>query len=173
MKKVYITSEQKEELNNIYVEYLNNPLIMEMKKIPMHRGSNCYLHSFKVAKRTLNKAIEHPNLDYKSLLIASILHDYYLYDWRKNRNLKKKHGRNHPGIAINNAKRDFNISDEVADMIRTHMWPLTPHDFPKSFEAKLLNIIDDEIATVEFLSSKKHKKKKEKQYLSRIATLFE
>ncbi len=173
MKKIYITQEEKEELNKIYQEFLSHPLILKMKEIPMHRGSNCYLHSFKVTKRVMNKAIEHPGIDYKNLLIASILHDYYLYDWRAHHELKKKHGRNHPSIAISNAKRDFNISEEAAEIIRCHMWPLTPHDYPKNFESKLLNIIDDEIATVEFFTSKKHKKKKEEQYLKKISTLFD
>ena len=144
-----------------------------MKDIPMHRGSNCYIHSFKVCKLVIKKALNSKKeYNYKNLITASILHDYYLYDWRKHHELKKSHGKRHPLIANENAKRDFQISEEISEIIKSHMWPLTPHLYPKTKEAKLVNYVDDIIATREFLVSKKHKAKKEKEYMKYISTLF-
>ena len=153
----------KQELEEIYLFYFNDERIKSMRNIPMHFGSNCYFHSFKVAKYAIKVAIKREGYNLKDLLVASILHDYYLYDWRKDKEKKKKHGKNHPKIAAENAKRDFGISDSVVEIMIAHMWPLTPKNYPKSKEAKLLNRADNVIATREFLSNTKHKKKKEQE----------
>ena len=165
---------EKKELEELYEYYYNHPLINKMKEIPMHRGSNCFIHSFKVCKLVIKKALKRKyHYNYKNLITASLLHDYYLYDWRAHRELKKKHGKKHPLIAESNAKRDFDISSEISEIIKTHMWPLTPHLYPKTKEAKLVNYVDDVIATREFLVSKKYKAKKEKEYIKDISTLFD
>ena len=168
-----LDSTLKNKLEKIYQTYKNNPLIIKMKEIPMHRGSNCYIHSFKVAKLAIHKAIKKKGYNLENILIASILHDYYLYDWRLDHKLRKKHGSRHPLIAESNAKRDFDISEEISEIIKTHMWPLTPKYRPKTKEAKLVNYVDDIVATKEFLSCKRHKKKKEAIYLKQIENLFD
>lgn len=168
-----ITDEKRKELEDLYQSLFTNPLINKMKSIPMHRGSNCFIHSFKVCKLVIQKALKSKyNYNLNNLIVASILHDYYLYDWREHKELRKTHGKKHPLIAEENARRDFDISIEVSDIIKTHMWPLTPKYYPKTKEAKLVNYIDDVIATREFLVSKKHKTKKEKEYMKYISTLF-
>ncbi len=164
----------KQELENLYQEFLNNELILKMKDIPMHRGSNCYIHSFKVCKLVVKKALKSKkDYHYKALITASILHDYYLYDWREHKELKKKHGRNHPLVAEENARRDFKISEEVSNIIKEHMWPLTPKQFPKTKEAKLVNYVDDVVASKEFATSKRYKAKRQEQYIKYISKLFE
>lgn len=168
-----ISDEQKKKLEDLYQSFLHNENILKMKDIPMHRGSNCYIHSFKVAKRVMRKAEKKDNLDYESLLTASILHDYYLYDWRTNKALKKKHGRRHPFVANENAKKDFAIPEAVSSIMLSHMWPLTPQFFPKTKEAKLLNHSDHIIATKEFITGKRFKNKREAKYLSYIGRLFD
>ena len=168
-----ITDENRQELEELYQSFLNNLLILKMKEIPMHRGSNCYIHSFKVCKLVIKKALKSKKeYHYKALIISSILHDYYLYDWRKHSELRKKHGKNHPLIAEENARRDFDIDEEISNIIKTHMWPLTPKLYPKSREAKLVNYVDDVIATREFMTCSKFKKKREEKYLTYISSLF-
>ena len=169
----HLSNEQIKELEELYNKLLNDPLILKMKEIPMHRGSNCYIHSFKVVKLCVKRALRRKGYNLKSLIIASALHDYYLYDWRVEREKRKHHGGRHPLIAEANAKRDFNISEDVSHMIKTHMWPLTPSLFPKTKEAKMLNYVDDVIATREFFTCAKHKKKKESKYLDYISHLFD
>ena len=53
------------------------------------------------------------------------------------------------------------------------MWPLTPKLFPKSREAKMLNYVDDVIATREFMTNTKHKKKNAEKYAKMIERLFD
>ena len=169
-----LTLQEKTELENLYQGFLHNELVVKMKEIPMHRGSNCYIHSFKVCKLVIKKALKSKKeYHYKSLIIASILHDYYLYDWRSDRSKRKKHGKRHPYIADENAKRDFSIDEEVSSIIKSHMWPINPKEFPKTKEAKLVNYVDDIIATREFFCSKRFKNKREEKYLSYISHLFD
>ena len=167
-----ITIEEKNRLEDIYQAFLHDEKIIRMKDISMHRGSNCYLHSFKVAKHAIKKSLNRKDVNLEVVLLGAILHDYYLYDWRKDRSKLKKHGKNHPNIAIENAVKDFNISEEVKKVIKSHMWPLNIKDYPNSKEAKIVSISDKAVTIGEFLTSKKYKQKKLDKYLSYISHLF-
>ncbi len=168
-----LSVEEQDKLENIYQTFLHDEKILKMKEVSMHRGSNTYIHSFKVARLAIKRALRRrKSLDLESLLIASILHDYYLYDWRKNKVLKKRHARRHPFIASENAKRDFNINDFTSEIIKEHMWPFNFKLFPRTKEARIVNNADNSIAFIEVLTSKKHKSKKMDKYLDSIKTLF-
>ena len=167
-----ITIEEQNRLETIYQAFLNDEKILRMKDISMHRGSNCYIHSFKVAKKAIKKSLNRKDINLEVVLIGAILHDYYLYDWRKDRSKLKKHGKNHPSVAINNAVKDFDISEEVKKVIKSHMWPLNIKDYPKSKEAKIVSIADKAVTIGESFTSKKYKQKKIDKYLSYISHLF-
>lgn len=165
--------DKKKHLEDLYQNLLKDEHVLKMKEVPMHRGSNCYMHSFKVAKIAVRKALKRKNVDPEVVLYASILHDYYLYDWRKDRSKRKKHGSRHPYIAAEQAKRDFDISEKTQEVIRSHMWPINIKEFPKTKEAKILSISDKIVATKEALCCKKHKKKRWERYEKHIAHLFD
>ncbi len=167
-----IDDNQKCELEELYAYFLNNPKIQKMKEVSMHRGSNTYLHSFKVAKLAVKRGSRHKNVDLKAILIASILHDYYLYDWRVQKEMKKDHGKVHPYIAAKNAEIDFKIDEKISKIIKTHMWPINIKEFPDSKEARIVNFADDHVALFEALSWRKFKKRKEEKYYKKIAKLF-
>lgn len=179
VKKKYImhvkpSEEQKQQLENIYQTFLNDSRIKRMEEISMHRGSNCYFHCFKVAKKAVRRSFRSFNkkINYEAVLIGAILHDYYLYDWRKDRSKRKKHARNHPFNASENASRDFDISKKVKRIIETHMWPINIKDFPKSKEARIVSLCDKAVTIGEVLTSKKYKQNKREKYLNKIAHLF-
>ena len=167
-----ITEEEKNRLEDIYQAFLHDEKILRMKEISMHRGSNCYEHSFKVAKKAIKKSLKRKDVKLEVVLLGAILHDYYLYDWRKDRSKLKKHGKNHPEIAIKNATKDFDISEDVKKVIKSHMWPLNIKEYPKSKEAKIVSISDKAVTIVESLTSIKYKQKKREKYLSYISHLF-
>ncbi len=175
MKKGILSIEEEKRLEEIYQFYLHDPRILEMKKIGMHRGSNTYIHSFKVAKLAVKRAARRKKkkLDLETVLIASILHDYYLYDWRFNKALKKHHASRHPKIAAENAKKDFNVSDKIAAIIKTHMWPINFRQFPKTKEARIVMNADTHVATLEVLTSRRYKAKRIIKYMEFIETLFD
>lgn len=163
---------EKKELEDLYQKFYHDEKIQRMKNIPMHRGSNCFLHSFRVVKLAIKNGLRHKYVDLKTMLIASVMHDYYLYDWRTDKSKKKHHVKNHPLIAIENASKDFEISDEVKAIVKTHMWPMNFKDFPKSKEARIVGMADTIIATKEALVSKKYKSKRLDKYYRRIEKLF-
>ena len=168
-----LTKERKETLEKTYQYYLHHEAILKMKEIPAHIGSNVYIHTFKVVKKVMKKAIKsRRNLDLENLLIAAIFHDYYLYNWRTTKDRPHPHGKHHPRIAAENAKRDFNIPEESQRMIKTHMWPFNFFNPPKGKEARILCNVDTWIALLECLTTRKHKAKKEKKYLEEISHLF-
>ena len=167
-----ITEERKQELEAIYQSFLNNEKIQKMKEVSMHRGSNCYIHSFKVAKLAIKRALRHKRGDLYIILVGSILHDYYLYDWRIDRDKMKKHLSSHPYTAAENALRDFGISEEIQKVIKSHMWPVNFTDFPKSKEARIISNADKAIYLKEIFCSKRYKKKREAKYYQEISKLF-
>ena len=167
-----ITNEEQNRLETIYQAFLNDEKILRMKDISMHRGSNCYFHSFKVAKKAIKKSLNRKDINLEVVLLGAILHDYYLYDWRKDKSKLKKHGKNHPSVAINNAVKDFDISEDVKKVIKSHMWPLNIKEYPKSKEAKIVSISDKAVTVGESLTSKKYKQKRLDKYLSYISHLF-
>ena len=167
-----ITDERKQELEAIYQSFLNNEKIQKMKEVSMHRGSNCYIHSFKVAKLAIKRALRHKRGDLYIILVGSILHDYYLYDWRIDRDKMKKHLSSHPYIAAENALKDFGISEEIQKVIKSHMWPVNFTDFPKTKEARIISNADKAIYLKEIFCSKRYKKKREARYYQEISKLF-
>ena len=167
-----ITEERKQELESIYQSFLNDEKILRMKEISMHRGSNCYIHSFKVTMLAIKRALRHKKCDLNTVLLGSILHDYYLYDWRIERDKMKRHLKDHPHIAAENAIRDFGIHEPIKKVIESHMWPVNISTFPDSKEARIISLADKTIYFREIICSKRFKKKREVKYLKQISTLF-
>lgn len=167
-----LSEETKKQLEEIYQRFLNDEKIKRMEEIPMHRGSNCYYHSFKVAKKAIKHALRHKKVNLEVVLVASILHDYYLYDWRKNRELLKHHGQNHPYIAAKNAERDFGIDEVIKRAIEEHMWPINIENFPHTKEARIVSVADKMVSSCEAMTSIKYKAKRKEKYLKYIQHLF-
>ena len=167
-----VTDAQKEELESIYQSFLHDERILKMQEITMHRGSNCYIHSFKVAKLAIKRALRHHKGNLYTILIGAILHDYYLYDWRIERDKMRKHLSTHPYTAAENAERDFGIHESIKKVIQSHMWPVNFTDFPKTKEARIISNADKTIYLKEIVCSKRYKKKRKEKYLAEIAKLF-
>ncbi|MBO4541269.1 MAG: HD domain-containing protein [Bacilli bacterium] len=167
-----LDEEKKKALEAVYQSFLHDEKILRMKDIPMHRGSNCYLHSFRVARLAIKRALRRKEADLDTILLGAILHDYYLYDWRVERDKMLFHARRHPHIAAENAERDFGIHEPVKRVIETHMWPFNLTHFPSSKEARIISWADKTIYWKEILTSKRRKAKEEQESLKQIATLF-
>ena len=168
-----ITDEKKQELESVYQSFLNDERIVRMKDIQMHRGSNCYIHSFKVAKLAIKRALRHNKGDLYVILLGAILHDYYLYDWRTDKSKMKSHITNHPYVAAENAERDFGIHEPIKRVIKSHMWPFNIAEFPKTKEARIISLADKTIYLKEIACSRKYKAKREQKYLKQISVLFD
>ena len=97
-------------------------------------------------------------LDYISATRGAMLHDLFLYDWRKkyrNTDISGLHAFIHPRIALKNACQLFDLNDIEKDVIVKHMWPVTL-GFPKYRESYIVTIMDKYSACLETYLYTKH-----------------
>lgn len=72
-------------------------------------------------------------VDEEAMIRGCLLHDYFLYDWHDFKIEYLIHGWTHPGLSMRNAIRDFDIGETEQDIIKHHMFPMTPF-LPKTKE---------------------------------------
>lgn len=141
---------ERREFFNIVSDILENEHFKELKN-EKHHGTSRYNHSVRVAIKTYMVARSR-GWSYVEITRAALLHDFYtnedLHYCDATKALTK-----HPKVAARNAKKYFNVSKRVQDMIRTHMYPVTS-EMPKTKEALLISLIDKEVGTVEMLKYK-------------------
>lgn len=110
-----------------------------------HGNMTVNQHCMNVAKYSLAISDKfHISCSRRELIRGALLHDYFLYDWhigdaRKPQNL---HGFYHPGIALRNASREYDLTDREKDIIAKHMWPLTINRIPMCREAWIVTTAD-------------------------------
>lgn len=92
-----------------------------------HGTTSLLEHSIDVAEEALHIVDRlHLRVDEEALIRGALLHDYYLYDWHDSQRAPSWHGFKHPYIALRNARKDFDLNAIEEDIIRRHMFPLTP-----------------------------------------------
>ena len=110
---------------------LAKDLFTRGKEFTQHGTTSVFEHSVSVAKFSLlfAYAIERRfpsfEIDKTSLVRGALLHDYFLYDWHDPDPSHRLHGFTHPGTALRNAQRDYELNDIEKDIISKHMFPLT------------------------------------------------
>ena len=152
---------KKKDIESEYLEFyeLVEPLLLEKeiqkrKKFPHHIHESVYDHVLRVAFDCY-KIGKRFSLDYRSLAIAGILHDFYEKPWQYNTEKTKffeKHAFTHAKNAVDNAKRIFGsdvVTSKVEEIMITHMFPINIK-FPRSREAWILTIVD-KADSVDFL----------------------
>ena len=154
MNKDYL---QDKEFCSIVEDLINNDTVQEMKKYRHHFETSCFDHclcvsyySYKLAKKW--------HTDYKSAARAGILHDLFLYDWRKpNPDCKRWHAFKHPRIALNKANKVFELNKVEQDAILKHMWPLIVV-LPKYKVSYILTLADKYATYIDNIDHIKKKK---------------
>ena len=127
---------------HIIEDLIKNETIQKMKNYKQHYETSCFDHCL-TASYYCYKICKKLKLDYISCSRAAMLHDLFLYDWRKRENGRKGlHAFTHPKTAYENASRLFNLNDKEADIILKHMWPVTFFSFPKYIESFILTLVD-------------------------------
>ncbi len=120
-----------------------------------HHGITRYEHVMRVAKGTYRiSTILH--IDYISATRGALLHDYFNNDdYQNTKGLKK--GSLHPVIALNNARREYNLNDKEENIIISHMYPLGKNK-PNCMESWIVSLVDKNVAIYECAKSKLSKK---------------
>lgn len=137
-------------LHKIYSDYefieiiddlLKNQTVQKMKNFRQHYETSCFDHCL-IASYYCYLYGKKFNLDYTSCARAAMLHDLFLYDWRKRQDDRKGlHALTHPKTAYENASKLFNLNEKEKDIILKHMWPVT-FALPKYKESYLLTLVD-------------------------------
>lgn len=137
------------------------------KKCIQHGTYSVYDHSLYVTSMCLRISKKlRIKINEKSLVRGALLHDYFLYDWHEPTKANRIHGFTHPGIALRNAEKVFKLNKIEKNMIKRHMFPLTPVP-PRYREAVILCVADKICATYETVGGFK---KKLKNKLRRVDT---
>lgn len=133
----------------------------QQMKFFKHHDKSVYEHSIKVAYHSYQIAFKH-NLDWVSTIRGALLHDFFLYKFKKRLSPmiitdSIKHAITHPIIALENSKKYFDLNNKEANIIKGHMFPF---GMPKSKEAWIVSYSDKYIATFEYCSNFKNMTKK-------------
>lgn len=132
-------------------DILNNETFLLTKKSIHHGKVTTYEHCINVVVVSLKiNNFFHLNSKVDVLLKSAILHDFILYDWH-GKDCPKLHGFTHAKVASNNAKKYFNINNDIAKVIESHMWPLNITKIPTTREAIIVCIADKYCALIETL----------------------
>ena len=119
---------------DIVSDIIKNKTVLQMKNYRQHYETTCFDHCL-VASYYCYKYCKKHNLDYISCARAAMLHDLFLYDWRKRINGRKGlHAFTHPKTAYENANKLF---------------ILNVFEIPKYKESFVLTLIDKRCAISE------------------------
>ncbi len=137
LQKIYSNDEFIQMIDDL----LNNDTVKQMKNFRQHYETSCFDHCL-IASYYCYLYGKKFNLDYVSCARAAMLHDLFLYDWRKKQDGRKGlHAFTHPKTAYENASKLFDLNEKEKDIILKHMWPVTI-SFPKYKESYLLTLVD-------------------------------
>ena len=125
----------------IISDLINNTTVLKMKDFRQHYETTCFDHCLMVSYYCY-KICKKLNLDYISAARAAMLHDLFLYDWRKRQpDRKGLHAFTHGQCAYKNASKLFELNNIQKDMIIKHMWPVTIK-LPIYKETYILTLVD-------------------------------
>lgn len=135
-------------------DLLEHREVNRMDEYLQHGSTSTLEHSLGVAYSSFVLANKLKlKVDHRRLVRGAMLHDFYLYDWHEDDDSHRLHGFHHPKVALKNAKQNFEISHIEADIIESHMWPLTIRSIPKTKEAAIVCAVDKFCSVVETISA--------------------
>lgn len=144
-------------------DLINHDKVQEMKQYRQHFNINCFDHCLFVSYNTY-LICKKLHLDYVSAARAGMLHDLFLYNWRKRENGRKgHHAFTHGLVAYQNACQFLDLNDREKDMIIKHMWPVT-FSIPKYKETFIMTLVDKYFAIAEAFISRNQKERKNRKY---------
>jgi uncharacterized membrane protein len=134
-------------------DLLANRKVRSMADIRHHQAS-VLDHSLVISQASWYLA-DAFGLDKVSCARGALLHDFFLYDWRKEKH--PHHAIRHAGIALENAQMCFDLNEVEKDIILTHMWPLSK-TFYRYRESLLVSMIDKIASSKDLISMLKSPK---------------
>ena len=136
-----LSEEEHPEFFSIIKEIYETEEFQSMAQYIQHANISRVQHILSVAfmSYTITKQ---KGLDYVTATRGAMLHDLFYYDWHvPGDGSHRLHGYRHPGFALKNAKALFTLSEKEENIIKRHMWPLTPTP-PKYKESWIVCLSD-------------------------------
>lgn len=132
-------------------DILHTAEFRQMKKYRHHICSTLYDHSVRVAFLCYKYHKKHAYLGkriaLRDFVRAALLHDFYLYDLHGTGEKHRLHWFRHPLSALENALLKYPTLTQIQrDMIRRHMFPLTP--IPPKTRAGWILCFFDKVAAI-------------------------
>ena len=130
--------ELRQEIREAAPDILHSRNFRSTKTHVQHGNMNVAKYSLALSEKL------HIPCEKKELIRGALLHDYFLYDWHSPDHVSphKLHGFYHPGRALKNAQREYELTPREQDIIKKHMWPLTISAVPMCREAWIVTMAD-------------------------------
>ncbi len=142
------------EFLNIVSEIINNEHVQEMQNYRQHFSTTCYDHCLEASYYSY-KVCKFLHLDYISSARAAMVHDMFLYDWRKPNPYGGLHAFTHGKISYENASKYFEFNKKEKDIITKHMWPVCI-GIPRYIESYILTLVDKYCTMLEAIDDITH-----------------
>lgn len=145
------------EFYRLIRDVVKTPAFVGMKQYRHHIKGSVYDHSIKVAYLCYwHHKHFGTKIDLREFVRGALLHDYYLYDWHDMTPGHRLHLFTHPKEALKNALRHYpDLSPRQQDMIRNHMFPITPHTLPRTKAGWLICFYDKVAALGDYFGKNK------------------
>lgn len=141
------------EFYGYIADLLESDCVNMMKSFTQHGFTSTFQHCLNVSyyNYLLCKLF---SLDARSGARAGLLHDLFLYDWHTHKTPpgERNHAFSHAGTALKNARKYFELNEIEEDIIKKHMFPVTP-ELPKYKETWVIVISDKYCALIETLEN--------------------
>lgn len=127
-------------------EILEDRDFRKLSGYTQHRSTTRMMHSMNVAYISWRIARKF-GCDEKAAARAGLLHDFFLYNFKEEKDTNEWQAFRHPKVAAKNSQEHFDISKKEKEAILSHMFPLGP--MPSSREAWIITCADKMCACVE------------------------
>lgn len=142
-----MTPKERQYFDKILRSVESNTDLLACKAFCHHGQTNLYDHNLAVARKAYKMLLFFKVNHKEDIITGALLHDYFLYDWHIKEGRKPFHGLYHPRIALDNAREAMAISPLTADVIKKHMFPLTP--LPPKYLGSWLVCLADKMCAVQ------------------------
>ena len=137
-----MTINKEVEFNSIISDILKNKEFIDLK-YEIHHGISRLDHSLNVARLTYKMCKRLHVKNYEEITRAALLHDFF-----RTEDVPEKCFLNHPLKAVENSKKNFEISDFQENIIAAHMFPVTKN-IPKHVGSWIVSGADKAVAIYE------------------------
>lgn len=133
------------EFNDIIKDIITNEEFMKLQG-EVHHSTTRFNHSLRVAYEVYNK-LKDNDQNYVDATRAALLHDFFFDDDLSSSQSDRLN--NHPLIALENAKKYFDINELQENIILSHMYPLS-YCLPRFKESWIVSLMDKKVTILEF-----------------------